>query len=253
MARVRSPNYPSMSLGDAVVKVAQIFGAEHRHPTPREVVAKHMGYSGVNGASLGAISALVKFGLLDQEGSDYRVSDLAIALTHPQSPEEKAGALNAAASKPALFAELLTQFKGKLPSDENLRAYLIRRGFNQSALNGCINAFRETMKLVSAESGISSSEIMAAMPSRAAHTQTRGPLELLEPSGATHRTQYHPASGAPPYRVSFIPNGGVEVSGLLTSQKSADEFIRAITALKLLLRPGDSAQPPAAEQGDESN
>src|SRR6185312_12335088 len=129
MTRVRSPNYPSISLGEAMVRVAQIFGEEHRHPTPREVVAKHMGYSGVNGASLSAISALLKYGLLEQEGDTYKVTDLAIALTHPQTPAEKAAAVQTAASKPALFAELLNQFKGRLPSDENLRAYLIRRGF----------------------------------------------------------------------------------------------------------------------------
>ena len=148
MARVRSPNYPQISLPDAITRVANIFSKEHKHPAPREVIVKDMGYNGIHGNSLGALSALSKYGLLERDGQDYRVSERAIAIIHPLDEESKAAALREAAQAPALFAEIFEQFKGQLPSDENLRAYLIRKGFAESALTPVIDSLRETMQFV---------------------------------------------------------------------------------------------------------
>ena len=107
MARVRSPNYPALSLADAVERVGRVFQKEHRHPSPKEVVMKGMGYGGVNGASLGALSAAVKYGLLDKQGDQYRVSDRMLTILHPHTSQEKAEALEAAATAPPLFADMM--------------------------------------------------------------------------------------------------------------------------------------------------
>lgn len=151
MVRVRSPNYPQLSLSEAIARVEKVFAAENMHPAPKEVVIKHLGYSSVNGASLGALSALMKYGLLERHGPDYRVSDQALLILHPTSPEEKAAAIRKAATEPSLFSEMMENFKGVLPSDDNLRSYLIRRGFAQSAVSGVISALRDTMQLVASE------------------------------------------------------------------------------------------------------
>ena len=136
MARVRSPNYPAISLAETLKRVGQLHTRERQHLMAREVVVKGMGYSGVNGASLGALSAGVKYGLLDQagKGQDYRVSDRAVAILHPHTPAEKADAIRAAARSPALFAELLDHFKGSLPSDDNLRASSFSAVFSKLSL-----------------------------------------------------------------------------------------------------------------------
>ena len=118
--------------------MGQVFQKEHLHPTPKEVVAKALGYSGVNGASLGAISALLKYGLMDESGGSYKVTERAMAILHPQTALEKDVAIQEAAMSPALFADLTQHFQGSLPSDENLRAFLIRRGFSPGSLGSVV-------------------------------------------------------------------------------------------------------------------
>lgn len=74
-------------------------------------------------------------------------------------------------------------------------------------------------------------------------------LSVMRPSSgpaAGYSTTFTPASGVP-FRVSFT-GGGIEVTGLLKTQERADELIRAINALKILLMPVTEAKPP--EGGD---
>src|SRR5437879_5540185 len=109
MARVRSPNYPAISLPDAVQRIGQVFVKERQHLAPREVIVKGMGYGGVHGASLSAFSAALKYGLVEREGKDFRVSQCAVAILHPHTPIEKADAIREASLAPPLFAELVQQ------------------------------------------------------------------------------------------------------------------------------------------------
>jgi hypothetical protein len=150
--RVRSPNYPALSLPDALSKVAAVYRELHTHAAPREVVAKAMGYSGLSGASATSVSALHKYGLLEKAGNDeIRVSERAMSIMHPHSPEEKAKAVREAAVEPVLFAELSERFPGKIPNEELLRNYLVRKGFASSAVSSVILAFRETSEMVERE------------------------------------------------------------------------------------------------------
>lgn len=234
MPRVRSPNYPAISLPDAIKRVAQVFAKEHRHPTPKDVVAKDMGYSGLNGASLGAISAASKYGLLEREGEDYRVSEKALAILHPKSPLEKADLIREASVAPNLFGEMIENFKGELPSDDNLRTYLVRRGFASGALTGVIQAFRETMELVKQEAGGYTPSIPAlARPETEKLEPTPRPRDTKTP----YETVFRRASGEEPFRVTFLGQGnGIEIVGRIADAESADDLIRAVSALKLLLK-----------------
>ena len=151
--RTRSPNYPALSLPAALEKVGVLYKNQHTHSAPREVVAQGMGYNSLNGASATAISALHKYGLLERVGDDLKLSDRAMQILHPHSPDEKAKATRDAASEPQLFAELAERFPGSMPSDDILRNYLIRRGFAPNAVSSVILAFRDTIELVERESG----------------------------------------------------------------------------------------------------
>src|SRR5688500_10929914 len=104
--RIRSPNYPSLSLPAALEKVTILYRNQHTHSAPREVVAQGMGYNSLNGASATAISALHKYGLLERIGDEVKVSERALRILHPHTPDEKASAIQDAASQPQLFAEL---------------------------------------------------------------------------------------------------------------------------------------------------
>jgi hypothetical protein len=248
MARVRSPNYPAISLPDAIDRVAKVFAKENRHPAPRDVVVKALGFGGVNGASLSALSAVVKYGLLDKTGDNYRVSDRAMAILHSRTPGEKAQAIKDAAEAPQLFTEILAEYPGGLPSDDNLRAYLIRSGFAPSALPSVIQSLRDTMQLVQTGGTIYGAGVAQAAQPPGSPAPMQPPAHM-QPNPTTpppHHTVYTPASGGEPFRVSFTGNG-IEVAANLTSPQVADDLVRAINALKLLLRPTEEFQKPAGE------
>lgn len=156
MARVRSPNYPALSLPDAITRIRDVYKAQQTTPEPRDVVIKHMGYTSANGRALKSLSALIKYGFLDASGvQGLKVSDRAIAILFPDpdSPATKADALLAAAREPKLFQEIFDRWEGR-PSEDSLKAFLIRNGFNANSVDTVAQAFYATFDLVS---GISDS------------------------------------------------------------------------------------------------
>lgn len=229
MARIRSPNYPAISLKEAIEKVARVFERERQHPASKETVMKGMGYGGVNGASLTALSAAKKYGLIQRDGEDYRVSDQAVAILHPHTPNEKAEALRRAALSPKLFSELLDYYKGDSVSDDNLRAYLVRRGFAQSALAEVIRSFRETMELVPPlPTGYSKLEVASEEddePELQVSMGTKGALHpiLPPPDDDTHL-------------LVSIKNGRLEVTASLADERDIDKLIKILTLNKILFQ-----------------
>lgn len=232
MTRVRSPNYPKMDLGEAIDRVNKVFAKEHQHSAPKEVVVQHLGYSGLNGASLRALSALEKYGLLDRDGEKYRVSERSLAILHPRDPREKADAMRAAARSPSLFAELLEEFPESMPSDANLRSFLVRRGFATTAIEQAIDGFRRTMELVESSDYNS--------------PQVPKPEVRVNPSGvvASPRTNL----GRPPtmdedkvlnkndFKI-VLKLSGFEVSGEVVDQEGLQQLLNALQHLRGVLPP----------------
>jgi len=152
MAKNRSPNYPAISLPEAIEKVRAIHDKDRRNKVPKEVIAKHLGYAGLNGASLTVISALSKYGLLEGKGDAMGVTDAGVALLFDApGSQERMDALRRAAGAPALFAELDKAFPNGAPSDAALEAHLMKRNFIRRAALDVIRAYRETKELVSQE------------------------------------------------------------------------------------------------------
>ena len=170
--RVRSPNYPAISLPDALDKTSALYKSLHTHPGPREVIVKGMGYASLNGSSMSAISALRKYGLLEGRGDEIKISDRAMRIMHPESNEERALAIQEAAGDPPLFAELDNRFSGEVPNEELLRNYLLRKNFSTGAVTHIIRSYRETKELVKAESGGYDSSSPTLEGSSAMHPET---------------------------------------------------------------------------------
>src|ERR1700722_19088161 len=100
MAKTRSPQYPAIGLKEAIDKLDGIYKHDYQNPIPRSVIAEHMGYQSLNGKSLGVLSALLKYGLLEGRGDASRVSDLGVQIiAHPPGTKEHAEALKEAAGK----------------------------------------------------------------------------------------------------------------------------------------------------------
>ena len=154
MAKVRSPNYPALDLGAALEAVRPAWKAEHRNKMARSVLAKHLGYSSLNGRALGKIGAVRAYGLIDGSGDDLRISDDAItALASPDKVNiQYREAMERLALKPSLFTDIKKQFPGTLPSDGNLSYWLVQNGFTQDAAGKAAKAFLATMRLVYDES-----------------------------------------------------------------------------------------------------
>ncbi|MFT4190243.1 MAG: hypothetical protein QM617_01830 [Comamonas sp.] len=149
--KARSPNYPQISLARAIDLTAKLYDKAHTHKASSAVVASSLGYNGLNGASLGVISALKKYGLIEGVGdNEFKISKDGLSIiVDPKSSTDRATAIIRAAFRPALFAELRTEYGDKPPkSDDFLRAFLLKRGFVQSVVDTPIRTYRETMDLV---------------------------------------------------------------------------------------------------------
>jgi hypothetical protein len=148
MAKVRSPNYPVMSLGPALEAVRPAFKQENRNKMSRSVLAKHLGYSSLNGRALGKIGAVRAYGLIDGSGDELRISDDAVkALNAPAGSDERTEALARLANRPTLFQELNKQFP-TIPSLENLKYTLVKRQFTPEAAEKAAESYLATFNLV---------------------------------------------------------------------------------------------------------
>jgi hypothetical protein len=145
----RSPNYPSMGLKEALEKARLVYDAEKRSFGSPDVLRADMGYTAGTGPAGRALSALKQYGLIDEKDGQYRISDGAFALLElSHGSEEYRSALQEAALRPALFRELIDHYAGNIPSDTNLRDYLLRvKKFNPAAVADFIRIFRETVEL----------------------------------------------------------------------------------------------------------
>lgn len=149
MANARSPNYPAFGLPEAIERVRKVYDREHTHKAAKEVVAKALGYQGMNGKSLTVLSTLKKYALLEEVGADLKISaDALTILVEQHDSLERADAIRRAAYNPALFDDIRKQYGETIPSDDNLRSFLLRKGFLQGAVDAPIRAYRETVGLV---------------------------------------------------------------------------------------------------------
>jgi len=149
MAKVRSPNYPSLPLGSALEAIRTAYTKDHRNKMSRGVLANHMGYTSLNGRALGKIGAVRAYGLIEGSGDELKISDDAVtALMAPTGSKERTEALGRLANKPTLFQDIRKEFPDTVPSIENLKFALIKRQFTPDAAEKAAKSYLATMNLV---------------------------------------------------------------------------------------------------------
>jgi hypothetical protein len=121
----RSPATPSRPLGDCVSDVKKLY-AEYSHGKFQKAeIASKLGLSAGSGPFAARLFTLKEFGLLEQSGSDYSVSDSFMVLNSSDQADAKfKSAALAAVRKSDVFQELLDEFKTKLPSIEGIATRL---------------------------------------------------------------------------------------------------------------------------------
>jgi hypothetical protein len=156
VARSNSPGYPNLSLPKAIAAARKVFDADRRNPVDRVTAAKHIGYGGQSGASDKALASLAHYGLTEKTGKgEIRVSQLALDIIHPEQPGHKPQSLLEAGMKPQIFKDIRERFGGHV-SEDNLRSYLVREGFQNIAIPQAMNAYFETCRFLEQEKAFES-------------------------------------------------------------------------------------------------
>jgi hypothetical protein len=158
---VRSPNYPALSLSDAIQRLQQLYRRVSRGEFTVNDAAGAWKYKSVSGPVKRQVAALRHYGLIDRKrGGNARVScrGLTIVLRTPESGEYR-NAIREAALIPSLFQELYTAQR-HTAADDVLRQYLVvERNFGREGAEQFIGVFRATMTLAGlTETGIMSGQ-----------------------------------------------------------------------------------------------
>lgn len=260
MAVTRSPAYPGVPISNAIEMVAKIYAENRTNPVDREAAARDMGFAGMTGSSSKALADLAHYGLVEKAGKGaIRVSQRAVDILYPESSVGRAAAFNAAAFSPALFGELRAQFPDGIPSENNLRSYLMRMGFATSAIPYVLSSYRETCRIVQEASATESHG-----PTHVAGSESAPPIEPKADTMAESTTLERPAILEPPVaarpyaapssvsqlnRINMnIEGDKVQLSGLL-DLKGLDALEKKIVALRVLLE----VHHDANDAGDDEN
>jgi hypothetical protein len=148
MAKVRSPNYPALDLAAALKAARTAFGKDNRNRMSQAALGKHLGHDSLSGPALGKIGALRAYGLVEGKGDELKITDGAVhALMAPVGSPERNSALAQLAARPKLFQEIQKDFP-TLPSQENLKFWLIKRHFAPDAAEKAVKSYLATMRLV---------------------------------------------------------------------------------------------------------
>lgn len=148
--RHRSPNYPAIDLQTAIGKAQTFYNSQKRNAIPSTVATQTLGYSAKNSEGKRVLSALVSFGLFEEEtannGRQVRISPLALNIfRHDKQPALRLPYLQDAAIKPPIYADMVDKWPDALPSDLAIAEYLeYDRTYNPSTIKALIRKFRAT-------------------------------------------------------------------------------------------------------------
>lgn len=153
----RSPISPMIAIDEAIQKARLIYAKDKRAFTDFKTISEHIGYKvKYKGGTAGrALSALKQYGLLDEKGGQYRISEAAWKILEmEEGSEERKRLIKEAALRPPMIRRILGHYDGELPSDATLRNHLLfTEGFNTDTASNFIRVLRRTIELVNPASG----------------------------------------------------------------------------------------------------
>jgi hypothetical protein len=258
--RERSPGYPAIPLGVAVERTRELYKAEKSYLAPVDTVISHWGYSPRSGAGLVQVAALMKYGLLEDEGSGpnrrARVTEFAqriIRDSREVSPDRDR-LIREAALNPSIHRELWERFGASLPSDSNLLHTLVfEYGFTDPGAAEFLKVFKATV----AFAGLTDDADLAAEPTGDMIADTR-----LDDAAATDRrtaparpTPVAPVSG-PAGRALPIPIASSDqwptlyLPGRIT-EADWTQMIAVLQAMKPGIVAREETSPSTQERHDE--
>lgn len=134
-------------MGTALVWARKVLDKDNRNKTSRAAVAKHLGHDSLSGPALAKIGSLRAYGLVEGAGDELRITDDAVkAMMAPEGSTERLEARRRLAVKPQLFQDIQKEYP-TLPSEDNLRFWLIKRQFTGDAAAKAAKAYLSTMRV----------------------------------------------------------------------------------------------------------
>lgn len=234
----RSPAYPAINLETAIQRARQLYDKEKRHPTPVLTVVRHWGYTTLNGAALGAIAALKKYGLIDDEGAseDRRanLSRLADDILMNPDPAKRAKAIQEAALRPALYREIWDKYHLDLPSDQSLLWELTRdRGFTDRGGAEFIRSYKATIAFAKLGQTLGAGEPPASPDAQRVEDDGGEDTQDLQQERPPIRRRHPADEKAKSYSVPLIDNGVVVVEGQFPiTERDWKQFMDVLAAMK---------------------
>jgi hypothetical protein len=148
----RSPNFPSLSLGDAVDAIKKVHAAEGRSKAPRLSIVKPLGYTSINGRSLSVLGALKAYGLIEGRSDELRISQEGFTLANaPADSPEYQEALVTSFRAPTAFQRFTAEDESA--SADTLKWKLQKAGFQADSAERLVRIYRESRDLVNAVAG----------------------------------------------------------------------------------------------------
>jgi hypothetical protein len=176
-ARTRSPNYPSISLGEAIDAIRKVYAKERRGKFPRLALAAHIGYTSINGRSLAKIGAIRAYGLIDGREDALTISGTALAILEaPEGSPDNMAAYRSAFMKPTLFSRIHEEYGDEHPSPQTFRWWLTQQHYIGDAADKAMQSYLDSLDLVIAKTGGYKDYVMDKEPSAnlSPHDSTHG-------------------------------------------------------------------------------
>ncbi len=149
MSQKQSPAYPNFPLEKAIVLAGQIFEKDRKNPIDRSVAATHIGYGGISGASDKSLATLAHYGLVERAGKgQLQVTRVLVDILFPDSEDDKRNALREAGLAPTVFQMISERFSDGPPSEDALKAWLVRENFLDRAINPVARSYLETVRFL---------------------------------------------------------------------------------------------------------
>jgi len=158
-ARERSPNYPAIGLRKAMDLIKTFWEHDKRQSVMVARATANMGISPKSSSGPLTISALIKYGLLETEGTGdirkVKLSEPAINLLNPSFPDREE-LLKQVALAPAIHAKLWEKFGSDGASDGAIHDFLVfELHFTEQAGKALIEEYFDTIgfaKLIAGDS-----------------------------------------------------------------------------------------------------
>jgi len=153
----RGMSYPFMSLPEAVDAARKIYNKERKTAAPVASAIQHLGYAESSSGGRQTISALLQFGLLEDEGrKEDRLVRLTVraldVLLAGEGSEERRSALIECVRSPKIYGDIFAKWPDELPSDQTISYFLLRdRNFNPKAITSFIKDLRDSLTFVGVE------------------------------------------------------------------------------------------------------